>query len=152
MRWLFGSEVALGLCSRSFLTGACNNVEIGNHANVSLICTPEYIGLVWFGFFFNSFSEKLRLFGLAFFWTAFLKSWLWEKLAVERSWWLESECLVRLCGEKLVVKIWVFGYTDSEIVDSDSKKRKQIKTPNQQVYYIKSNRVHYNITIDTFTY
>jgi hypothetical protein len=54
-------------------------------------------------------QELLGMFGSAFFWRAFLKSWLWGKAgcrdklvvriwvfgsaAVERSWWVEYECL-----------------------------------------------------------
>jgi hypothetical protein len=51
-----------------------------------------------------------------------------------------------------VVKIWVFGYADSEIVDSDSKKETDINTEPTRRSLIKISIVHYNITIDTLTY
>ena len=73
---------------------------------------PTY-GPVWFGFFLKSFSEKLVV----------GKSWLCREAGGQNlGVWFAC------CGEKLVVRIWVFGYADSEIVDSDSKKETDINT------------------------
>jgi hypothetical protein len=44
----------------------------------------------------------------------------------------------------------VFGYTNYEIVDSDSKKEID-KYTQATHHYIKISRVHYNIIIDRFT-
>jgi hypothetical protein len=74
------------------------------------------------------------MFGLTFFWWAFLKSCLWgkagcgEKLAEKNpSVWFGC------CEEKLVVTIWVFGYADSGIVDSKWKKESRQRHNNQHL-------------------
>jgi hypothetical protein len=59
-------------------------------------------------------AVSLGLFGSAFSWRAFLKSWLCgEADGLNLGVWFGC------CGEKLVGRIWVFGYADFEIVDSD---------------------------------
>jgi hypothetical protein len=47
---------------------------------------------------------------------------------------------------------WVFGYVDSKIADSDSKKETHINTEPTKGHYIIISRVYYNITIAIFTY
>jgi hypothetical protein len=46
----------------------------------------------------------------------------------------------------------VFGYVDSKIADSDSKKETHINTEPTKGHYIIISRVYYNITIAIFTY
>jgi hypothetical protein len=56
-------------------------VEVGSAPGILTI------GHVWFGFFLNSFSEKLVV---------------GKKLAVGKSWWLKFRCLVRQLCRKAV--------------------------------------------------
>jgi hypothetical protein len=55
-------------------------------------------------------EQTLGVFGSAFFWPAYLKSWLWGKAGCWENWWLEFRCLVRQLCRKVVrqnLRVWI---------------------------------------------
>ena len=62
---------------------------------------------------------------------------LFGSLAVEKSCWLESRCL-----DTLILRLQILF----------EKRKKDINTEPTKGHYIIISRVHYNITIVTFTY